>query len=79
MFVKKSVSMTKFIYWSSPPIGWVKLNVNGSRDGDLGMIVAGGVIKSEDSLWLGGFSINKGEGSVVEAELWGVYEGIMLA
>ncbi|KAL5802990.1 hypothetical protein ACOSQ4_031295 [Xanthoceras sorbifolium] len=69
MVVEDSASISELIYWSSPPAGWVKLNVDGSRDGEMCKISAGGVIKSEESIWLGGFSVNRGDGSVVEAEL----------
>ncbi|KAL5739853.1 hypothetical protein ACOSQ2_029033 [Xanthoceras sorbifolium] len=62
MFVENSVSASKLIYWSPPPAVWVKLNVDGSRGGDLGKIFASGVIRNEDIIWLEGFSINRGEG-----------------
>ncbi|KAL5856904.1 hypothetical protein ACOSQ3_004362 [Xanthoceras sorbifolium] len=53
MVVEDSGLVSKLICWSPPSDGWVKL----------------GVIRSEDNMWLGGFSVNKGEGSMVEAEV----------
>ncbi|KAK0605740.1 hypothetical protein LWI29_030217 [Acer saccharum] len=69
----------RLISWSPPPLGWVKLNIDGSFNRDLGSISAGGVIRDDRKLWLTGFAVNKGLGSVLEAELWGIFEGLKLA
>ncbi|KAL5736493.1 hypothetical protein ACOSQ2_031281 [Xanthoceras sorbifolium] len=53
------------IVWNPPPFGLVKLNVDGSIDCN--------------NSWLGGFTINKGSGSILEAELWGLLEGLKFA
>ncbi|KAK3205641.1 hypothetical protein Dsin_019687 [Dipteronia sinensis] len=58
---------------------WVKLNTDGSRDIDLGTITAGGVLRNHLKQWLRGFVLNKGFGSVLEAELWGMFEGLNMA
>ena len=50
---------------------WVKLNVDGSRRPDSGCIAAGGVARNHLKQWLVGFALNKGVGSVLEAEMWG--------
>ncbi|KAL5817622.1 hypothetical protein ACOSQ3_026000 [Xanthoceras sorbifolium] len=42
------------------------------------MISSGGVIRDAQKNWLGGFAINKGRGNVLEAEIWGIFEGIKL-
>ena len=57
---------------------WVKLNVDGSRKSEMDAISAGGVIRSDSKNWLAGFALNKGSGIVIEAEMWGVYEGLKL-
>ncbi|KAK0573533.1 hypothetical protein LWI29_009571 [Acer saccharum] len=62
-----------------PPVEWIKLNVDGSRNFDLGSIVAGGVFRDNNHNWLGGFAMNKGVGSALEAEMWGILEGIRIA
>ncbi|KAK0595722.1 hypothetical protein LWI29_009351 [Acer saccharum] len=67
------------IRWLEPAEDWVKLNVDGSRNTDSGMISAGGVLRDHWKCWLRGFVTNKGVGSVMEAELWGLYEGLLLA
>ncbi|KAL5752310.1 hypothetical protein ACOSP7_022495 [Xanthoceras sorbifolium] len=65
--------------WRPPREGWVKINVDGGMCSELGLIYAGGLIRGSDCNWLGGFSCNRGLGSVLEAELWGVLEGLQLA
>ena len=62
-----------------PGIGWVKLNTDGSRDGNMETISAGGVLRNHQRTWLQGFSLRKGSGSVLEAELWGMFEGLSMA
>ncbi|MCH91455.1 putative non-LTR retroelement reverse transcriptase [Trifolium medium] len=58
--------------WNSPPVGWVRLNTDGScRDGD--HIGCGGIIRG--SGW--NFSKYIGIGSAYVAELWEVLEGLM--
>ncbi|KAK0586448.1 hypothetical protein LWI29_007016 [Acer saccharum] len=68
-----------FIAWSPPPLGWVKLNTDGSWRPEFGSISAGGVIRNNEKAWLVGFALNKGMGNVLEAELWGIFEGLKLA
>lgn len=65
--------------WTAPPQGFVKLNVDGSRDRLTGLITAGGAIRNAKADWLNGFMLKIGIGSVLEAELWGVFRGILLA
>ena len=55
--------------WLEPIEGWVKLNVDGSRNTDSGLIAAGGVLHSHWKYGLKGFETNKGVGSVMEVEL----------
>ena len=74
-----SVMTNCLISWIPPPRDWIKLNVDGSLNHDLGSISAGGVIRDDKKMWLTGFAMNKGSGSVIEAELWGILEGLNLA
>lgn len=67
------------IIWLCPSEGWVKLNVDGSCDKDSGTITAGGVLRNHLKGWVTGFVLNKDVGSVLEAELWGLFEGLSLA
>ncbi|KAK2665244.1 hypothetical protein Ddye_003818 [Dipteronia dyeriana] len=45
----------------------------------LNAIAIGGVFRYYKKDWLGGFALNIGIGSVVEAELWGIFEGLKIA
>ncbi|KAK2656616.1 hypothetical protein Ddye_009668 [Dipteronia dyeriana] len=76
---KNSNMTTYFLSWIPPSQDWVKLNVNGNMLTHSNVIVAGGVFRDCKKDWLGGFALNKGIGSVVEAELWGIFRGIKIA
>ncbi|KAL5810932.1 hypothetical protein ACOSQ4_027500 [Xanthoceras sorbifolium] len=67
------------IAWQPPLNNWVKVNVDGSRIGDDGFIATGVVIIDSSKNWLKGFTVKKGYGSVLEAEMWGIFEGLKLA
>ena len=43
------------------------------------MISAGGIIRDDRMNWIAGFALNRGVGSVLEAEIWGIFEGLKLA
>ncbi|KAL5789407.1 hypothetical protein ACOSQ2_004295 [Xanthoceras sorbifolium] len=43
------------------------------------MISSGGVIRDAKKNWLGGFAVNKGRGSVLKDEIWGIFEGLKFA
>ncbi|KAK1568870.1 hypothetical protein Q3G72_029974 [Acer saccharum] len=75
----KTEKKTCLLLWNPPSLDWVKLNVDGSMDPDSGSIAAGGVIRDHKKNWLGGFTLNKGMGSVIEVELWGIFEGLKIA
>ncbi|KAL9443990.1 hypothetical protein AB3S75_017211 [Citrus x aurantiifolia] len=67
-----------FIHWMPPPWPWCKLNTYGSckNDGEAG---AGGVIRDSVGHWISGFCMRIGESSTLMAELWGLYQGLILA
>ncbi|KAK2653366.1 hypothetical protein Ddye_013222 [Dipteronia dyeriana] len=67
------------VAWSPPTEGWIKLNIDGSQDNKSGTLTAGGVIRNSSSQWVKGFVMKKGCGSVIEAELWGLFEDLKLA
>ncbi|KAL5861993.1 hypothetical protein ACOSQ4_003289 [Xanthoceras sorbifolium] len=71
--IKDSISL---LSWTPPPIGWLKVNVDGSAANDI--ISAWGVIRDHESNWVRGFSMNIGGGSILEAELWGILEGLKM-
>ena len=75
----KDEKKTCLLVWNPPAQEWVKLNVDGSMNPDSGSIAAGGVFRDHKKNWLGGFALNKGVGSAIEAEVWGIFEGLKIA
>ena len=67
------------VAWVPPGEDWNKLNTNGSWDKNSGHISAGGVMRNKERNWLKGFVLSKGIGNVLEAELWGMFEGLNMA
>ncbi|KAL5864877.1 hypothetical protein ACOSQ3_002391 [Xanthoceras sorbifolium] len=45
----------------------------------LGCIAAGRVIRDSKGQWLGGFTVKKGRGNALEAEVWAIVEGLLYA
>jgi hypothetical protein len=44
------------IKWVVPPLGWFKLNTDGSSLGNPGLAEGGGIIRNHEGDWVGGFS-----------------------
>lgn len=63
----------------TPPSGRTKSDIDGSYNAGTDMASAGGIIRNSDGLWVCGFVINSGYGSITTAELWGLFEGLQLA
>lgn len=66
------------IRWWPPERDWVKVNTDATFDKDTGLMACGGLVRDSDGRWLGGFSKNLSKGSIFEAEIWGILEGIKL-
>ncbi|KAK8541666.1 hypothetical protein V6N12_014293 [Hibiscus sabdariffa] len=67
------------IRWHRPLKGWCKLNNDGAVAVSSGDSVCSGVICNVGGDWLIGFNRRFGICSVLESELWGIYEGLMTA
>ncbi|KAK8997530.1 hypothetical protein V6N11_012087 [Hibiscus sabdariffa] len=65
--------------WQLPQEGCCTLKTDGSRVASTGFATCGGVIRNNVGDWLLGFHRKIGVCSVLEAELWGVAEGLRLA
>ena len=65
--------------WKPPPIGFFKLNIDGSTRSNPGMAGAGGLIRDHRGSWIGGFSRDIGFAHSLAAELWGLRDGLTLA
>uniref|UniRef100_A0A2N9H5A8 CCHC-type domain-containing protein n=1 Tax=Fagus sylvatica TaxID=28930 RepID=A0A2N9H5A8_FAGSY len=67
------------IKWTLPPLGWFKLNTDGSSLGNPGLAGGGGVIRNHLGEWVGGFSRSIGFTTSVQAELRALKDGLLLA
>ncbi|KAL5748209.1 hypothetical protein ACOSP7_025241 [Xanthoceras sorbifolium] len=75
---KRFIGGNLLISRKPPDVGWVKLNVDGGRDNDSGIIYVGGVIRDNSRKWVNGFAMNIGYGSVLEAKLRAMCEGLKI-
>jgi ribonuclease HI len=67
------------VKWTPPPLGWFKLNTDGSSLGNPGLAGGGGVIRNHLGEWVGGFSRTIGFTTSVQAELRALKDGLLLA
>ncbi|XP_039024650.1 uncharacterized protein LOC120157646 [Hibiscus syriacus] len=65
--------------WQPPASGWFKLNSDGARHTSTGITSCGGVIRDANGEWIMGYAKPIGTCSVLDAELWGIFEGLKLA
>ena len=65
--------------WEKPPMGWAKLNSDGSALGNPGCAGGGGVIRDHDGKWLKGYARPLGSTNSCMAELWALRDGLLLA
>ncbi|KAE8711340.1 hypothetical protein F3Y22_tig00110295pilonHSYRG00009 [Hibiscus syriacus] len=65
--------------WCPPPQGWYKLNTDGAQRPDSELATCGGLIRDAQGEWIVGFAKPIRACSVLDAELWGVFEGMTLA
>ena len=68
----------KRIKWEKPPIGWKKLNTDGSTIGGMERVGCGGVVRDEHGKWVAGFTRHIGITNIFAAELWGLRDGLLL-
>ncbi|KAE8683537.1 hypothetical protein F3Y22_tig00111201pilonHSYRG00131 [Hibiscus syriacus] len=64
--------------WSPPPRGWMCLNTDGAVATLDGRGSIGGVIRNSNGEWITGFTKNMGTTSILHAELWSIYEGLLI-
>ncbi|CAL9006302.1 unnamed protein product [Prunus brigantina] len=67
------------LHWMAPLPGVCKVNTDGSRINSSCLIGAGGLLRDSCGNWIKGFSANLGYGSIIEAELWGIFWGLNMA
>jgi ribonuclease HI len=65
--------------WTPPPLGFFKLNTDGSAQGNPGFACAGGLIRDSAGRWIRGFLHLIGFTTSLAAKLWGLRDGLKLA
>ncbi|KAK8986158.1 hypothetical protein V6N11_082436 [Hibiscus sabdariffa] len=61
------------------PSGWLTLNIDGSVSTISSHGSAGGLIRDSEGSWLTGFNRHLGITTPLQAELWAIHEGLLLA
>ena len=70
---------SKFFVWTPPPPGFIKLNSDGSAQGNPSSASAGSLLRDSNDNWIGGFTRKIGFITSLAAELWGLRDGLCLA
>ena len=65
--------------WEKPPMGWAKLNSDGSALGTTGRAGGGRIIRDHDGHWLKGYARPLGCTNSCMAELWALRDGLLIA
>lgn len=73
-----SKRLERWIGWSPPTWPWCKLNTDGTKKTS-GVASAGGILRDQSGNWITGFGMNIGICWVTVAELWGLYQGLLVA
>ena len=68
----------KRVWWEKSPHGWVKLNTDGTAEGNSGLASYGGLIRDDHRNWMVGFARRIGTCTSFVAELWGLRDGLTL-
>ena len=80
MRTKLNISKTLIaVAWRKPPLGWTKLNIDGSALGCPGKASGGGLIRDHNRDWVTGFARSLGYTNSFLAELWALRDGLTLA
>ena len=69
---------SKRIRWEKSPLGWKKLNIDGSVIGCMEQFGCGGVVRDEHRSWVAGFTRHVGATNSFATELWGLRDGLLL-
>ncbi|KAK5825672.1 hypothetical protein PVK06_020530 [Gossypium arboreum] len=69
---------TKSLYALFYPGTCVYLNIDGSVQMNTGFSTAGGMNRDETEKWILGYNRFLGKSSVFVAELWGIFDGLLL-
>ena len=75
---KRRTKVPRLIKWLKPPVGWWKLNTDGSFLGSSGVAGGGGLIRDSRGQCIGGFAKAFAVTSCLAAELWALRDGLLL-
>ncbi|KAH0719717.1 hypothetical protein KY290_004632 [Solanum tuberosum] len=77
----RQIDAPRYISWSFPPSGYIKINVDGSFMPNSGLAGYGGIARDDRGRWLGGFVGRLGvvTKSCLTAELWAIHGGLTVA
>ena len=67
------------VAWEKPPIGWLKLNSDGSALGNPGKVRGGGLIRDHQGNWIRGYARSLGNTNSFITELWALRDGLTIA
>ena len=67
------------VQWQLPPMGWLKVNTDGSAFGNPGLAGCGGIFRTSRGFFKGAFAIPLGKTFAFEAELVGAIHAISYA
>ena len=70
--------INRSIRWERPPLGWKKLNTDGSWLRVADRAGCGGLVRDDQGEWIAGFTRYIGSTNSFTAELWGLREGLIL-
>ena len=70
--------VSRRIRWEKPPIGWKKLNTDGSVIGCMERAGCGGVVRDDNGNWVVGFTRHVRATNSFATELWGLRDGLLL-
>ncbi|OIT27716.1 putative ribonuclease h protein [Nicotiana attenuata] len=79
--IQQSSTTPIFISWSFPPLGFIKINTDGSFMPNSGLAGFGGIARDDKGRWIGGFCgrLNMRATSSLTPELWAIHGGLTLA
>ena len=78
LFVAAATKIEKYFGWVAPNWPWFKLNTDGACKSS-GLPSVRDLIRNYYGEWIIGFGMNIGVGTIIGAELWGLYRGLRLA
>ncbi|KAE8663142.1 hypothetical protein F3Y22_tig00113096pilonHSYRG00099 [Hibiscus syriacus] len=74
-----AASRPELIQWKPAPVDWCTLDSDGAVHNSSSLGSVGGLIRNNAGDWIVGFNKSVGVTTPLQAELWGIFEGLNLA